>query len=140
MPVPSADQLRIPEQVKGGNRTVVVCEKGTLVLDAGGELQLWRDGKKTEGLQEPGLPEFPPLNHWHAWVDNCLGKKTELRTPFKDAIRITEPAILGVKATRFPGETLLWDKSKLAFTNNKKATDTVVRRDYRQGFGPPSVG
>lgn len=138
--VPSPDLLRIPEKVNGGNRTVIVCEKGTLVLDAGGELHLWRDGKKSEGLKEPGLPPFPGLNHWHAWVDNCLGKKTELRTPFVDAIRITEPALLAVKATRFPGETLHWDKSKLAFTNNKKATDTVVSRDYRKGFAPPKVG
>ena len=57
-----------------------------------------------------------------------------------DAIRITEPALLAVKATRFPGETLEWDKSKLAFTNNKKATETIVRRDYRDGFAPPRVG
>lgn len=138
--VPSPDQLRIHEQIKGGNRTVVVCEKGTLVLDAGGQLDIYRDGKKTPGLKEPGLPPFPGLNHWHAWVDNCLGKKTELRTPFVDAIRITEPALLGVKASRFPGETLNWDKSKLAFTNNKKATETVVSREYRKGFEPPKVG
>ncbi|MBN8459766.1 MAG: hypothetical protein J0M04_18200 [Verrucomicrobia bacterium] len=29
------------------------------------------------------------MNHWHAWVDNCLGRKAELRTPFKEAARIT---------------------------------------------------
>ena len=88
----------------------------------------------------PGLPEFPPLNHWHAWVDNCLGKKTELRAPFKDAVRITEAALLAVKATRFPGQELRWDKSKLAFTNNEEATRTIVRRQYREGFAPPRVG
>ena len=136
---PSPEQLRIPEQVKGSNKTAIVCENGTLILEANGDLRLWRDGKMTFGLREPGLPEFPPLNHWHAWVDNCLGKKTELRTPFVDAVRITEPALLAVKATRFPGETLLWDKSKLTFTNNKKATDTIVKRNYREGFAPPRV-
>ena len=88
----------------------------------------------------PYLPAFPPLNHWHAWVDNCLGKKTELRTPFRDALRITEPALLAVKATWFPGQELRWDKRQLAFTNHEDATKTVVRRVYRAGFEPPVVG
>jgi len=122
-----------------GNCTVVVCEGGTLILGAGGRLEIWRNGQMTKGLDMPDLPKFPSLNHWHAWVDTCLGRETELRTPFKDAVRITEPALLAVKATRFPGQELRWDKSKLAFTNNDKATATIVRRDYRQGFAPPAV-
>ena len=64
----------------------------------------------------------------------------ELRTPFKDAVRITEATQLAVKASRFPGQLLLWDKSKLAFTNHAEATKTLVRRPYRDGFGPPQVG
>jgi predicted dehydrogenase len=138
--LPTPEQLRIPEQIKGSNITAIVCEKGTLILEAGGGLKLWRDGKMSYGLREPGLPKYEPMNHWHAWVDNCLGKKTELRSPFKDAVRITEPALLAVKASRFPGETLLWDKSKLTFTNHKKATETIVSREYREGFAPPKVG
>lgn len=122
------------------NGTVVVCEGGVLVLGAGGRLEVWRDGKMTKGLDLPGLPEFPELNHWHAWVDNCLGKKTELRTPFRDAVRITEPALLAVKATRFPGQELRWDKASLAFTNHEAATQQIVRRQYREGFAPPAVG
>ncbi len=137
---PTKEMMRIPEDVKGDNMTVVVCEKGTLVLGAEGKIKIWRDGKAEDGLAQPGLPEFPKLNHWHAWVDNCLGKKTELRTPFKDAVRITEAALLSVKATRFPGQELLWDKAKLAFTNNADATNTIVSRQYREGFAPPKVG
>jgi hypothetical protein len=110
------------------------------VLGAEGKIKIWRDGKAEDGLSLPGLPEFPKLNHWHAWVDNCLGKKTELRTPFKDAVRMTEAALLSVKATRFPGQELLWDKAKLAFTNNAEATNTIVSRQYREGFAPPKVG
>ena len=138
---PTPEQLHIPEPINESNMTVVVCEGGTLTLEADGRLKIWRDGKMEEGLRMPGLPkQFAPLNHWHAWVDNCLGKKTELRTPFKDAVRITEAVLLAVKATRFPGQELLWDKSKLAFTNNPEATKTIVRRQYREGFAPPRVG
>ena len=137
---PTPEQMKIPEPIKGGNMSVVVCEGGTLTLEAEGRVKIWRDGKMEEGLRMPGLPAFPPLNHWHAWVDNCLGKKTELRTPFKDAVRITEATLLAVKATRFPGQELLWNKSQLAFTNNPEATKTLVRREYREGFAPPRVG
>ncbi len=121
------------------NMTVVVCEGGVLSLTAGGGLEIWRDGKKIDGLAMPGLPEFPALNHWHAWVDNIVGKKTELRTPFADGVRITEAALLAVKATRFPGQELHWNKAELAFSNHQEATDTIVRRQYRSGFGPPEV-
>ena len=80
------------------------------------------------------------MNHWHAWVDNCLGIKTELRSPFKDAVRMTEAAILAVKATRFPNRELLWDKATLSFPNQSEATKTIVRRQYREGFAPPQIG
>jgi predicted dehydrogenase len=128
-----------PGKFPDTNMTVLVCEGGVLCLTADGRLEIWRDGKMTSGLKMPGLPEFPPLNHWHAWVDNCLGKKTELRSPFKDAIRMTEAAQLAVKATRFPGEELRWDKATLTFTNHQEATQTLVRRSYRDGFAPPPV-
>jgi hypothetical protein len=119
--------------------TVVVCEGGVLSLTAGGNVQIWREGKMTPGLEMPNLPEFPELNHWHAWVDNIQGVKTELRTPFTDGVRITEAALLGVKAARFPGQELRWNRDKLEFEGHPEATRTIVRREYREGFEPPQV-
>ncbi len=137
----SFEDLRIPDGAwLDGNGTCVVCEEGTLVLGAGGRLEIWRDGVMTKGLDEPDLPDFPELNHWHCWVDNCLGKDVELRTPFAQAIRITEPALLATKATRFPGVDLRWNKARLAFDGHDEATRTIVRRAYRHGFEPPTVG
>jgi predicted dehydrogenase len=124
----------------GTNMTVVVCEGGVMVLAPEGELEIWREGRMTPGLEMPGLPDFPELNHWHAWVDTILGVETELRTPFVDGARITEAALLAVKATRFPGQELRWDKASLSFTNHPEATAGIVRRDYREGFEPPVVG
>ena len=128
-----------PGDWKDSNMTVVQCEGGVLALTAGGNLEIWRDGEMTPGLEMPGLPDFPELNHWHAWVDNIVGKKTELRTPFKDGVRITEPALLATKAARYPNVELAWDRSSNTFTNHEDATNTIVRRDYREGFAPPSV-
>ena len=138
---PTLEQMRLTTDPGEGMLTVVVCEGGVLTLGPEGPIKVWVDGKMENGLRMPGLPpQFPPLNHWHAWVDNCLGKKTELRVPFKDAVRITEAPLLAVKATRFPGQELLWDRSKLTFTNHAEATNTIVRRAYREGFAPPKVG
>ena len=138
---PSRAALGIPAGMwAAANMTVVVCERGVLALAADGELEIWRDGRITSGLEMPGLPDFPELDHRHAWIDNILGVKTELRTPFVDGARITEAALLAVKASRFPGQELRWDKASLSFTNHREATKTIVRRSYREGFAPPTVG
>jgi hypothetical protein len=68
-----------------------------------------------------------------------MGLETELRTPFKDGVRITEAALLAVKATRFPGQELRWNRAELAFDGHEQATNTIVRRTYREGFAPPAV-
>lgn len=119
------------------NMTVIVCEGGVMTLTAGGRLVVWRDGKPLHGLKMPDLPEYGELNHWHAWVDNCLGKKTLLQTPFPEAIRMTEAALLAVKATRFPGQELVWDKPSMSFSNQAEATKTIVGREWRKEFLPP---
>lgn len=128
-----------PGKFADGNMTVVVCEGGVLALTAAGRLEIWREGQMISGLKMPGLPTFPKMNHWHAWVDNCLGIQTELRSPFKDAVRMSEACLLAVKATRFPGEELRWDRASLQFTNHEQASQTIVRRVYREGFAPPVV-
>jgi hypothetical protein len=118
--------------------TAIVCEGGTLVIEAEGRPKIYRNGAVEEGLRMEGMPmKWEQMNHWHAWVDNCLGVKTELYTPFKTAIRITEAALLAVKATRYPGQELRWNKAKLEFTNHAEATKTIVRREYRKEFAPP---
>ncbi|MGA0846403.1 MAG: Gfo/Idh/MocA family protein, partial [Luteolibacter sp.] len=137
---PSRASLGLPPgRFPDKNMTVVTCEKGTLVLTADGRLEIWRDGKVSPGIQLEGLPEFSKINHWHAWVDRCLGRDAILYGEFSDAIRMTEIAQLAVKASRFPGTELLWDRSEARFTNHSEATDTVVHRSYRKGFAPLDV-
>jgi predicted dehydrogenase len=117
--------------------TVVVCEGGTLVLGPSGPLEVWREGRMTDGLQMPGLPVYEEFNHWHAWVDKALGTDTpHLWAPFRDGLRCTEAGLLAVKAAKYPGQVLDWDRDKLAFTNHAEATATIVKRDYRNGFEP----
>ena len=66
----------------------------------------------------------------------CHKPDPELRkSGMPDGVLIPAP----VKATRFPGQELRWDKSRLEFTNHPEATKTIVKRDYRDGFAPPAV-
>jgi predicted dehydrogenase len=121
--------------------TIVVCEGGTLVLAPEGPLEIWRDRKMTDGMQWPGLPKYESFNHWHAWVDKALGKDTpHLWAPFSNGLRCTEPGLLAVKAAKYPGQVLMWDRQKLTFTNHAEATRTIVRREYRKGFEPVRIG
>lgn len=139
---PDRAQLGIGEgKWPSGVLTIVVCEGGTLVLAPEGPLEIWREGKMTDGMQWPGLPKYESFNHWHAWVDKALGKDTpHLWMPFAIGLRCTEPGLLAVKAAKYPGQVLNWDRSKLVFTNHAQATKTIVRRDYRSGFEPTRIG
>lgn len=123
-----------------GILTIVVCEGGTLVLAPEGPLEIWRDRTKTDGMQMPGLPTYEDFNHWHAWVEKALGRDSpHLWMPFDVGLRCTEPGLLAVKAAKYPGQVLHWSRADLTFPNHREATDTLVRRHYREGFEPVRV-
>lgn len=134
--MPSFAALGLPDVKVGPNHTMVVCEEGTLLLQADGKITIFRKGKVVEN--EP-MPKVEPRDHWKDWADNCLGGSKSLWTPLTIGWRITEPALLAVKASRFPGEELRWDSATCRFTNHDKANAEIVSRKYRAGFEPPVV-
>jgi predicted dehydrogenase len=134
--LPSFAALGLPETKVPANHTMVVCEGGTLLLQAEGKITIFRNGKIVEN--EP-MPKVEPRDHWKDWADNCLGASKPLWTPFTIGWRITEPALLAVKATRYPGEELRWNGATCRFTNSDKANAEIVSRQYRAGFEPPVV-
>ncbi|MBM3876570.1 MAG: Gfo/Idh/MocA family oxidoreductase [Verrucomicrobia bacterium] len=135
--LPSFAALGLPPTNVGANHTMVVCTEGTLLLQADGKITIFRKGKVV--TDEP-LPATEPHNHWKDWADNCLGAKKHLWTPLTIGWRITEPALLATKATRFPGKELRWDAANFRFTNHDQANKEVLSRTYRDGFAPPAVG
>lgn len=138
---PTAEELKLPEGAEpmgDANQTCFVCEGGTLMLSAGGGLQVYRDGKSEKWEDMPGMPKFQSFNHWHEWINTAVGEHNpDLHwSPFEVGLKITEASLMAVKATRYPGEELIWNSKKLAFTNHSQATKTIVKRDYRKGFEP----
>lgn len=132
---PSFPALGIPDFRPFYNCILIVCEEGSLLLGDLGKIDVFRGGRRVD---EP-LPESNPTSHWHDWVDSCLGKKHAHRSPFEMALRITEPTLLSVKATRFPGEDLRWDGANFRFTNHDGANQHILKREYREGFAPPEI-
>ncbi|MFM8468380.1 MAG: Gfo/Idh/MocA family protein [Limisphaerales bacterium] len=134
--LPSFAALGLPPTKVGANHTMVVCTEGTLLLQADGKITIFRKGEVV--ANEP-MPETTPHNHWKDWADNCLGAKKHLWAPLTIGWRITEPALLAAKATRFPGQELRWDGANFRFTNHDQANQEIVKRTYREGFAPPAV-
>ena len=96
-------------------------------------MKIFRKGKQVNN--EP-RPKVTPRHHWHDWVENILGNKKPLWTPFGIGSRITEPALLATKATRFPGQELRWDAKHYRFTTHEQATKTLLKRTYAEGYEP----
>lgn len=137
--MPDIAALNLPMKRLPANHTIVQCEGGVLVLSAGGKLQLFSKGKAITPADIGANEDVGEYKHWHNWVDRALGDtKAKIWTEFDIGTKITEAAILPGKASRYPGKELKWDRKKLAFTNSQEATDTVVRRTYRDGFAPPT--
>jgi predicted dehydrogenase len=77
-------------------------------------------------------PKFPPRNHYHHFVDACLGgEKTE--SHFAQTGPMTEAILVGTVAIRVPGQKLEWDSARMKITNHSEANRYLQRR-YREGW------
>jgi hypothetical protein len=117
------------------NRSIIVCEGGTLVLGANGDLTVFQNGKKVKNFP---VPKVAPTHHWHDWVDVCFGAKKHLLGNLGIGTRITEAGLLAAKATRFPNRELVWDSKASRFTNSESLNKKILKRVYREGFKPPA--
>ncbi|MEM7011791.1 MAG: Gfo/Idh/MocA family oxidoreductase [Verrucomicrobiota bacterium] len=133
---PSFAALGLPVSNIKGSCTMVVCEEGTLLVEPGGKMEICRKGKLVENEPKADVEQ---RQHWKDWADCCLGTEKPLWTQFGIGSRITEPALLATKATKFPGVELHWDGENYRFTNHDEANKQLLKRDYREGFAPPEV-
>jgi predicted dehydrogenase len=105
----------------------------------------------TDGLLLAGINQAPKLfptekfkgyiypkvvagDHHKEYVDAVRGEGTKPVADFADyGGMLTEAVLLGALASRFPGETLLWDAEKLEVKNHA-AANGFLRREYRKGW------
>ncbi len=91
--------------------------------------------ERFEGVELPALED---RNHWHQWVDACLGKG-EASAPFAYAAHLTEIALLGNVSLHFPHETLQWDAESMRFASRPEA-DRLLHSPQRKGWEIPGLG
>jgi len=77
-------------------------------------------------------PKLKPRNHYHHFVDACLGgEKTE--SHFAQTAPMTETILLGTIAIRCFGQNLTWDSARMKFPGCPDA-ERYLRRDYRAAW------
>ncbi|MEE3327517.1 MAG: Gfo/Idh/MocA family oxidoreductase [Myxococcota bacterium] len=120
------DKTDWPIQQLPGQGSMFVGEDAWMLLPHIGSPRLFGTYKEIYIAEEPGA------NHYHLWVDACLGEgKTS--AGFDYAGPLSEVLALGVIANRFPTQRLDFDAEKLAITNFGDA-DRLLRRKYRKGW------
>jgi hypothetical protein len=83
------------------------------------------------------IPAGERVNHWHQWVDAVRGKG-ETSAPFEYAAFLTEVALLGNIALRFPHETLAWDARRMRFPGRAEA-NPFLSAPVRGGWKVPGL-
>lgn len=108
--------------------SMLIGTEGSLLIPHNAPAQLLPEEKFREVKEAPLLPR----NHYHHFVDACLGgENTE--SHFAQTGPMTEAILLGTVAIRLPDQTLEWDSTQLRFKNNSQA-DALLRRRYRRGW------
>lgn len=108
--------------------SMLIGETGTLVIPHVGKPQLYF--KDAAASTEFEMAEGK--NHYHGWVDGCLGKE-QPSDGFDYGALLTETVQLGNVAFRFRGKTLEWDSKNMKVTNIDEANPWLTR-EYRKGW------
>ena len=110
------------------NACLFVGTEGALLANPYGPQQLF----PAERFEDVEIPTPEGVDHWHQWVDACRGL-VEPTAPFGYAAALTETALLGNVALRFPHETLEWDERRMCFPQRPQA-DVYLSSPPRDGW------
>ncbi len=120
------EDLKLPNNEKlPGQGSIFIGEKGRLLVPHWAFAKLIVNGS----YEEVDYPELEEADHYHQFVDACLGKD-KTSAPFSYAARLTEAILLGVIANRFPGQTLHWNNAKSKFS--EKEANKYLGGKYRK--------
>jgi len=112
---------------------IVIGDKGTIMYGshgAGGVRIIPEAKMKAYKLPEKKIPRVP--GHHQDWLE-AIRKGTKAGSDFSYGGPLTEIALLGVIAIKFPGTKLHWDAQAVQFTNCPEA-NAFINPPYRQGW------
>lgn len=108
--------------------SMLIGTEGSLLIPLGFPPQLLPE-VKFSGIKRPDLP---PRNHYHHFVDACLGgENTE--SNFAQTGPMTESILLGTVAIRVPDQNLQWNSARMRIENLADA-NRLLQRSYRRGW------
>lgn len=107
---------------------MLVGTEGALLVVHGNDLALLPYDKFTKYK----LPKFEDRNHYHHFVEACLGKDKN-ESHFAQTGPMTEAIILGTVAIRVPDIKLEWDSKNMKIPNFQEA-EKLLSRVYRKGW------
>jgi predicted dehydrogenase len=126
-----------PENEKlPGTGAILIGDKGMIVHGSHGaadcHLLPSRLMEQYSGKNAPA--EKIPRVQGHVWDwAEAIRTGREAGSNFDYGGPLTQVALLGLIAIRFPGQALQWDDKAMRFTNNEMA-NTYVRSSYREGW------
>jgi predicted dehydrogenase len=116
------------------NACLFVGERAALLVSPYEPCRLFPVG---EGERTLDLEPVARVQHWHQWVDACLGKG-QTTAGFDYAGQLSEVALLGNVALEFPGQELAWDAAGLRFPDHAEA-NRLLHKTYRRGWRSPGL-
>jgi predicted dehydrogenase len=116
-----------------GEASIVLGTEGALLLPHTSGARLL----PKEKFAARGRTTFGPRNHYHHFVDGCIGGELP-ESHFGQSGPMAEAIILGTVAVRVPGTTLRWDAPGMTILNSPDA-QKLLRRSYRRGWEVPGV-
>ena len=124
------DELRqkIDNQKYPSQGSLLIGEAGSLLLPHVDSPQLFPQAR----FKEYPLPKLAPRNHYHHWIEACLGNATTA-AGFDYSGPLTETVLLGTVALLCDGRELAWDATRMEVTNMPEANQHL-RRTYRNGW------
>lgn len=110
--------------------------ESAMIIGTDGALLTWLDGTPLllpeERFKDVRRPKFEPRNHYHHFLDACLGGEM-CESHFGQTGPMTEAILLGTVAVRVPDVELRWEAAPARITNHAGA-DRLLRRRYRSGW------
>lgn len=128
--LPATEVTGIPQADLPGSGSVVIGEKGTLVIPHVDMPKLY----PLEKFADYTIEVVPSRNHYTTWVDACRGAEPATSN-FEYSGPLTETVMLGTIAARCSGSKLMWDAEAMKLTGAPQA-QSLLSKEYRQGWEP----
>jgi predicted dehydrogenase len=120
---------------------ILVCEGGVYVQPI-----QWQDpyafvDGKLRRFDDRKNDSHQATNHWHDWVDACLGRG-QTRAPFQKAGKLCEALSVGAAASLFVGKDLAYDADNFRFTSGGQpvaGSEAALKVKPRQGYAVPGL-